>query len=234
MSRKWKASLLVVLALVSFVSALFLSKTWETRRIKSRTCEHLQQSFGDIPVLSEARLIHQRYYGCPKCRFAGMMALYSTELSPEAARAFYLGHFQASQWDSVGQWEGQHNGQLVQWGVRAEWPFAGTDFREETIMFLAQESRNASALWFTPVKATKRAIASGRTIYIIQIVYTEDRAVRDRECLPYSGGECEKDWWELNVPESESAVPDQLALSRLAEPQGDGILAYKAADPKGF
>ena len=199
--EKWRIWLLVLLTVITIISALFLLSIFEKQRIESRTFERLQQAFNDIPILSEAKLIHQRYYGCTKCRFAGMTALYATELSPEAARTFYLDYLQNSQWDSVGQWEGQvSHGQPEQWCARADWPFADADSREQAITFLA----NKSELWFTPSEATRRGIINGQTVYIIQIVYTEDKAVRERKCPPNVGGTCERDWWELNKPQSDN------------------------------
>lgn len=200
MFKKWRFWLFVSLALITTISALFLLNAFEKWRIKSRTLEHLQGAFDDIPASSEVKLIHQRFYGCTKCRFAGMMALYATDLPPETVRTFYLDYLQNSQWDSVGQWEGHNNGQRNQWGAGANWPFADADSRQQTFSFLASESKHTSELWFTPNEATRKAIASGQTVYIIQIVYTEDRDVRERRCPPYGGDTCERDWWELHEP----------------------------------
>ena len=150
------------LAIVIIGSSLFiLLPSLEKARVKSQTFGHLQQTFNNIPVLAEAKLIHRRYYGCTKCQFAGAMALYATNLSPEDVRIFYRNYLQNPEWGYGGQWEGQDNSRSIQWSLDAQWSFAETDSQEQSFGFLASESKNTSTMWFTPGEATERAMATG-------------------------------------------------------------------------
>jgi hypothetical protein len=201
MPRQRKFWFLVAFAVIAIASGLILIyPSLEKEHIKSRILEHLQQTFDDIPVLAEAQLIHLRYYGCSKCRFAGMMALYATNLPPEVPRANYRNYIENSGWRYDGQWEGQDNSRPIQWGLDAQWPFADTDAQEQSFSFLASASQKTSDLWFTPSEAMRRAKTIGQTVYIIQIVYTLDKTSRARRCPPARGGLCERDWWEINTP----------------------------------
>lgn len=128
------------------------------------------------------------------------MALYATDLPAEISRGFYRNYLESSGWRYSGQWEGQDNSQPIQWGLGAQWPFADTDAQEQSFSFLAGKSEETSELWFTPSEAMRQAKTTGQTVYIIQIVYTQDKTRRARECPPQGGRLCEEDWWEINIP----------------------------------
>jgi hypothetical protein len=44
------------------------------------------------------------------------------------------------------------------------------------------------------------AISLGKTVYVVEIAYVQDKAINERTCHPEIAGICEKDWWELDVP----------------------------------
>ena len=151
---------------------------------KSPTLQYLQRALNDIPVPAEARLIRVRYYGCSKCQFVGMVAQYATNLSPKDARTFYRTYLRRSAWRYGGEWEGHDNsGVVAQWGLEAKWPFTEARAQEQAFVFLASESKNTF---------------DGQTVYSIQVVYTQDRAVRDRECPPDRLTVFEKACWEMS------------------------------------
>ena len=164
---------------------------------KAQAFEHLQQSFNDIPVYTEAKLIYQRYYGCTKCRYGGMMALYATDVSPAEVCAFYWNFILNSEWDYMGGLKGDNK--VCQWGLSAKKHFTNS-LQEESFNVLTAESENTSELWYTPHEATRKAISIGKTVYIVSIFYTQNKEVLRSECPPSVLGICEKDWWEIDNP----------------------------------
>jgi len=56
-----------------------------------------------------------------------------------------------------------------------------------------------SELWYFPVEASGAANAAVQTVYLVQIVYFQDKAVYERECPPDLGGACEDEWWQTEI-----------------------------------
>jgi hypothetical protein len=161
--------------------------------IKEQPITHLQIVVGDIPVPDKAILIAERMYGCTKCEFAELVALYTTDLSPKNICAFYHGFVQTTQWTFDGQWncDGAEPIQLY-----AHWPFGATDSREQTFYFGAYSSNMVPLSWFVPMIAIRKAKEMGEpTIYRIHVSYAQNGNLK-REC---GDSHC-ADWWDIHNP----------------------------------
>ena len=128
------------------------------------------------------------------------MALYATDIAPQQVSDFYGDYLQHSDWSYGGHWEGQDNGRVMQWGLNAHWLFDQASQQEKQFMFLAERSTDTSELCYSPKEATVAAMAAGQTVYIIQIVYTQDKTTNARECPPGVVGNHENEWWDINIP----------------------------------
>ena len=183
--RKYKLIIaLLAVAIAITTTLILLYPRLEYERVKSQTLEHLQQAFNDLPVPAQSKLAHQRYYGCTKCQFGGVIVTYSASIPPEDVRAFYRNYTSNSQWHYGGEWDGQNNaGQIVQLGLSADWLFGDGAQRKQGFTLLVDKGYNTIA-----------------TSYSIQIVYTQDTLARSRECSPEVIGTCQDEWWEINSP----------------------------------
>lgn len=181
-TTKWLLSLALLASVIILVLGwLFLRQSQN----KPQLAVKVEQDFQNIPLPPEVTPIHQKYYACPKCLYAGTMALYSTNLSWETVFAFYQDYGAQSQWECSAHWPG---------GVTCNWPFSTERNQEEQLNIVVNHDN--SELWYSPVEASRAANAAGQTVYLVQIVYFQDKAVYERECPPDLRGACEDEWWQ--------------------------------------
>jgi hypothetical protein len=162
--------------------------TSPTERTRFQLYTELKEQFHNIPALDKTVLVHQRYYVCSKCLFAGTMALYATNLSWDTVQAFYR-NYGANAGLECG---GDSPGGLM----HCQWSFGNAS--EEQQLNVGVNLGN-SELWYSPVEASKKAIALGQTIYLIQIVHFRDKGIYNSLCPVEALNACASQWWETEI-----------------------------------
>jgi hypothetical protein len=154
----------------------------------------LQSVFNEIPALTGATLIHQTYRGCGNCQDGTAIALYATDLSPDAVTGFYRDYLQKSQWIVTGDGTGDNNGRTIQWHLMGEWPFPAGDKQQQQLQIVASNSKDVDESWYSPASAIRKAMETRRTVYFLTVNYVRDKVTQNIACPPDVANNCINPW----------------------------------------